>query len=896
MPSNEGLYLDLKVENLSLLGLIDTGSTVSIIHTKKFDLLPMSIRETVSPTRCVLRMADGGPVGCKGTTFLPLSIGGKVYNQQVLIADIEAPLVVGYDFLYDKQCSLDISKGQLLFPDQTIDCKLESEMPRVFKIALSETVEIPANSEMITSGIFSENTPHFSTAMVDEYTNKLAEKGIFVAKSVIDTYNQVIPLRLLNLNDFPTKLYKNETAALCDQVAIHSDSEQGGCENEIHEQIRTVTAESIVTITLPEHLQQMYEASIKNLTQDEAKLIKALLLKHASVFSKSRSDLGFCDIIPHRINTGLAPPIRIPPRRAPMTMKNAVDEEVQRLIDNNLVVKSKSPWAFPLVPIKKKDGSIRICVDYRKLNEVTLHDSYPLPKIQECLDALQGAKWFSTIDATSGFFQVQNHPDDMDKTAFVCDKGLFAFRVLPMGLRNSPATYQRLMVHIMSPLLYETCLVYLDDCIVYSRTFEEHIQRLDEVLTRMGKSNLKCLPKKCHLFSQEVQFLGHRVSSEGVATCEDKVKAVKEWPVPRNIKELKSFLGLASYYRRFIKSFSTISAPLNKLTQKKQTFQWTAEAQDAFDILKDTLTKAPILGFPNTTDQYWLDCDASSFGISGVLSQIQDGTERVIAYFSKTLNRAQRQSCVTRRELLAIVESVKHFHQYLYGVEFIVRTDHGSITWLRNFKNPSAILARWLEVLNTYSFEIRFRSGIQHKNADALSRRPCTSCAYCDRREQEDNEYEMKCHNVTVIQTPIQDSIKQRETTPRSTENVSDCEENPSSAESQGSSGLPSNLKEPLDDGASLPRKEKVKDESLVATNTCPFELETECDFNVPVRAVHCSDGNCEPACEYDQDFVKWKEVQVLDPVLSIIYDWVENNLRPKWEEISGTDEKTKTY
>ena len=896
MPSNEGLYLDLKVENLSLLGLIDTGSTVSIIHTEKFDLLPMSIRETVSPTRCVLRMADGGPVGCKGTTFLPLSIGGKVYNQQVLIADIEAPFVVGYDFLYDKQCSLDISKGQLLFPDQTIDCKLESEMPRVFKIALSETVEIPANSEMITSGIFSENTPHFSTAMVDEYTNKLAEKGIFVAKSVIDTYNQVIPLRLLNLNDFPTKLYKNETAALCDQVAIHSDSEQGGCENEIHEQIRTVTAESIDTVTLPEHLQQMYEASIKNLTQDEAKLIKALLLKHASVFSKSRSDLGFCDIIPHRINTGLAPPIRIPPRRAPMTMKNAVDEEVQRLIDNNLVVKSKSPWAFPLVPIKKKDGSIRICVDYRKLNEVTLHDSYPLPKIQECLDALQGAKWFSTIDATSGFFQVQNHPDDMDKTAFVCDKGLFAFRVLPMGLRNSPATYQRLMVHIMSPLLYETCLVYLDDCIVYSRTFEEHIQRLDEVLTRMGKSNLKCLPKKCQLFSQEVQFLGHRVSSEGVATCEDKVKAVKEWPVPRNIKELKSFLGLASYYRRFIKSFSTISAPLNKLTQKKQTFQWTAEAQDAFDILKDTLTKAPILGFPNTTDQYWLDCDASSFGISGVLSQIQDGTERVIAYFSKTLNRAQRQYCVTRRELLAIVESVKHFHQYLYGVEFIVRTDHGSITWLRNFKNPSAILARWLEVLNTYSFEIRFRSGIQHKNADALSRRPCTSCAYCDRREQEDNEYEMKCNNVTVIQTPIQDSIKQRETTPRSTENVSDCEENPSSAESQGSSGLPSNLKEPLDDGASLPRKEKVKDESLVAMNTCPFELETECDFNVPVRAVHCLDGNCEPACEYDQDFVKWKEVQVLDPVLSIIYDWVENNLRPKWEEISGTDEKTKTY
>lgn len=262
MLPNKGLYLDVTVENLTFPGLIDTASTVSIIHTKKFDLLPMSIRENVSPTKCVLQMADGGPVGCKGTTFLPLSIGSKVYQQQVLIADIEAFFVIGYDFLYDKQCSLDISKGQLLFQNQTIDCKLESEMQRVFKIALGETIEIPANSEMITSGIFSENTPHFSTAMVEEYTNKLAEKGIFVAKSVIDTYNKVVPLHLLNKNDFPTKLYKKKTVAVCDQVTVQSGSEQGSCEDELHKQIPTVMIESSDAITLPEHLQEMYEASI----------------------------------------------------------------------------------------------------------------------------------------------------------------------------------------------------------------------------------------------------------------------------------------------------------------------------------------------------------------------------------------------------------------------------------------------------------------------------------------------------------------------------------------------------------------------------------------------------------------------------------------------------------
>ena len=206
--------------------------------------------------------------------------------------------------------------------------------------------------------------------------------------------------------------------------------------------MKTETSEAM---SLPEHLQEMYEYSIGDLSHEEADLVKTLLLKHASVFSKSRSDLGYCDIIPHRINTGLAPPIRLPPRRVSMTLKSAVDDEVQRLIDNNLVVKSKSPWAFPLVPIKKKDNSIRICVDYRKLNEVTLPDSYPLPRVEEYLDALQGAKWFSTLDCTSGFFQVQNHPDDMDKSSFICNKGLYAFKVLPMGLVNSPATYQRLM-------------------------------------------------------------------------------------------------------------------------------------------------------------------------------------------------------------------------------------------------------------------------------------------------------------------------------------------------------------------------------------------------------------------------------------------------------------------
>ena len=202
----------------------------------------------------------------------------------------------------------------------------------------------------------------------------------------------------------------------------------------------------------------------------------------------------------------MSTPIRLPPRRVPLAIKEAIETEVQRLIDTNLVTKSKSAWAFPLVPIKKKDGSIRICVDYRKFNEVTLPDSYPLPRVQDCLDAFEGASWFSVLDCTSGFFQIETHPNDRDKTAFICHKGLFEFKVLPMGLINSPATYQRIIETIMAGKQYETCLIYLDDLIVYSKTFDEHLQRLDEVFERISFANLKFSPKKCFLFSRETKF------------------------------------------------------------------------------------------------------------------------------------------------------------------------------------------------------------------------------------------------------------------------------------------------------------------------------------------------------------------------------------------------------
>ncbi|GFW16114.1 retrovirus-related Pol polyprotein from transposon 17.6 [Trichonephila clavipes] len=278
---------------------------------------------------------------------------------------------------------------------------------------------------------------------------------------------------------------------------------------------------------------------------------------------------------------------------------------------------------------------------------------------------------------------------------------------MPFDLCNAPATFERLMETVLGGLSYETCLVYLDDIII------------------------------CHLFRREVTYLGHIISAEGARTDPDKISAVKDWNCPTDVHQLRSFFGLCTYYRKFVKNFSTIARPVYKLTEAKQKFIWTVDCNNAFNKLKDALTSVPILAYTKIGKQFILDTDASHESIGAILSQEIAGQERVIAYFSKCLSKPERNYCVTRKELLAIVKDVEHFHPYLYGRRFLLRTDHASLTWLLNFKNSEGQIARWIQRLQEYDVEIRHRKGSAHGNADALSRRPCPeSCKYCSRIEK----------------------------------------------------------------------------------------------------------------------------------------------------------------
>ena len=485
--------------------------------------------------------------------------------------------------------------------------------------------------------------------------------------------------------------------------------------------------------------------------------LEEILRKRIKAISMNEDDLGRTSLAIHHIDTGNAPPVRQGMRRIPQAHAQAVDSQLENMIRQKLIRPSKSDFASNVVLVKKKDNTWRFCVDYRKVNDITRKDAYPLPRIDECLDTLTGSAWFTTIDLRSGYFQVEISEEDAHKTAFITIRGLYEFQVMPQGMCNSAATFQRLMNLVLAGLNYEICLVYIDDIIIFSKDLNEHLDRLEVVLQKLEEAGLKIRPDKCKMLQREVHFLGHVISGDGIRTSPSKTEVVATWPVPTKVTELRSFIGLCSYYRRFIKDFAKTAKPLHALTGKYARFHWTPDCQAAFDELKQKMITAPVVAFPRDDDTYILDCDASLESIGAVLSQLQDGEERVISYASRLYSKSESNYCVTRRELLAVVHFCKYYKQYLLGRHFIVRTDHSALTWLRKTPEPIGQQSRWLEQLEEFSFTVEHRSGNKHTNADAMSRRPCRQCHMCD---NEDESYATEVKEINTITTaPVVDEV-----------------------------------------------------------------------------------------------------------------------------------------
>ena len=347
------------------------------------------------------------------------------------------------------------------------------------------------------------------------------------------------------------------------------------------------------------------------------------------------------------------------------------------MLTNGVIRPSNSPWASPVVMVKKKDGSLRFCVDFRQLNAATIKDAHPIPRIDDLLDALHGARWFSTLDLKSGYWQVPIQEQDKEKTAFRTSSGqLFEFNQVPFGLCNAPATFSRLMDRVLTGLHWETCLFYLDDIIVFAATWEEHLDRLRQVFERLRHAKLKLGAKKCTFAAKEVSYLGHSVTEEGLLPDPSLLATIREISPPKNATEVRSFLGLAGYYRRYVKNFAAIAGPLHALTRKDAVFHWSTDYQDAFDRLKTLLTTSPITAFPNFSLPFRLYTDASTAGLGAILAQVREGKEHIICCVSGSLNQTEKAYPATKLECLAIVWAVVKFRPYLMSMPFEVYTDH----------------------------------------------------------------------------------------------------------------------------------------------------------------------------------------------------------------------------
>ena len=453
------------------------------------------------------------------------------------------------------------------------------------------------------------------------------------------------------------------------------------------------------------------------------KRIREMLKHHEHMWM---GKLGNINITEHQIDLieGARPSKAAPYRAGPKT-RQLEEFEVKKQLEADVIEPAQSEWAAPVLFAPKKDGKLRFCIDYRKLNGMTVRDSYPLPRMDECIDSLGDAQIFTTLDAYSGYWQMPIRPQDRPKTAFVCHAGTYQYKRMPFGLTNAPASFQRALDLILTRHKWKTCLIYLDDVVVYSNSIEEHITHVNEILTCLSEAGVTLKIKKCSFFTKEIEYLGHTIKPGKLEIDRANTESLRQAVPPTNKSELRSFLGLCNVYRRFIPGITNIAQPLNNLLKKDQpdSFECNEDQLTSFRKLIDAILSPEILALPKAGLPYSLDTDASKYQVGCALFQEHpDGTRRPIGFWSRSLNNAEKNYSASERECLAVVWALKILRPYLMYEKFTVYTDHAALRWLLTICEPSGRLMRWRLRLAEFDFNVQYKRGKLNQQADALSR------------------------------------------------------------------------------------------------------------------------------------------------------------------------------
>lgn len=683
----------LNSNNQQIQFIIDTGASCCIIRK---DLLPNNAKLNVTETLPITGI--GGGIRTIGTTFLIIMLNNLKFLCKFHVVNANEVSnfegILGNDFLIKYEAHINFETNTLTLNN------VYGITSTYLKNNSREVISVPPRSEFIA---------YINTSIKDDYVvfpNEIA-KDIFVASTIVRPKNGKIPVRILNTRETTVTITEFEPfmKPLSEFYMLEKTESQ------------TKDREKLL----------LENVNLDHLKGEDKIRIEQICKKFSDIFLLPGDKLTYSNVfkqsIPLKSNVN---PIYKKPYRIPHSQKQIVEEEIEKMLKNDIIEEASSPWSSPVLLVPKRadengQKKWRLVIDYRAINDSLKDDKFPLPNITDILDALSGAIYFTHLDLNQGYYQMLIDPKDRDCTAFSTNTGQYRMKRLPMGLKISPAAFSRLMTVAMSGLNYNQCFIYLDDLIVFGKNIEDHCKNLHDVFQRLRESNLKLNAKKCEFLKTQMLYLGFIVSDKGISPDPAKIEVVKNFPIPKTADECKRFVAFANYYRRHVKNFSIIAQPLNKLTRKGVHFRWGEEEENAFLTLREKLISSEVLEYPDFSENntFEMHTDASKYGLGAVL---HNGTGRPVAYASRMLNPAEQNYSTIEKELLAIVWAVRHFRPYLYDKKFKIYTDHRPLVYLFSMTDPSSRLIKFRLMLENFSFDVYYKKGSDNAAADALSR------------------------------------------------------------------------------------------------------------------------------------------------------------------------------
>ena len=707
--------LKIKVGGKDCEALIDTGSMITTVGEDFYQKELHHIEVKDLATLLEIEGAGGQSVPYIGMVEVELEIpGAEKLCAPVLVVPAtkfnnSVPVIVGTNVLRALQNGNGATQSESQIA-KSLEAMVTDEEIAVY--TCNEVVVDPGSSIVISGRV--GNVRRFEEGCIEPSAS--LPGGIIMPATVASVQDSKVTVCMMNISSKAVQIPRRQKIAYMVNNAIVDPKSNTVSEKQNKEE---------------ENQGSQVKLNLKNTDLDEVQKSKVqdLCNKYTDIFAKKTVELGKAEGVKQKIVLTDDTPFQERARRIPPGMYEEVKQHIKEMLACGAIRHSNSPWASNVVFVRKKDGSLRLCLDFRRLNKKTVRDAYMLPLIETTLDGLAGAKFFTSLDLQSGYWQVEIEEEDKPKTAFRVDGiGFFECNRMPFGLTNAPAVFQRLMEQTLADL--SNVLVYIDDIIIHSKDFDQHLRDLEECFMRLKEAGLKLKPSKCQLFQKEVKYLGHYISEEGIRTDPEKCNVVEEWPVPTTVHELRQVIGFFSYYRRFVKDFAKIAKPLHDLlkgkeTNKKAKIEMNEEACGAFEDLKKKLTSAPILAYADYTLPFELHTDASVQGLGAVLYQKQNGKLRVIAYASRGLKTSEQNYPAHKLEFLALKWAVtQKFRDYLYGHQFVVMTDNNPLSYVLSSAKLDATGHRWLTELGCFDFSVVYRSGKLNGDADALSRVP----------------------------------------------------------------------------------------------------------------------------------------------------------------------------